>query len=505
MAPRVRYLIAVLLILLGLSPTMSSVRAGSESENGSTKMIRSSPGAKGEEESIKTVRLSLVAKDEPEYALEYLFETPHMDQRRGNGALLYDTALTLMEGVKSDFSDFDERNVNKWLNMKPEEMPLKEVRETASRFDRVIHYAELASKCEYCRWEYPIREEGLACVMPKLAGFRTLTRVLALKVRLAATDGDVDEAMRLLRIGISMGRDVGDGPFLVQGLVGIAINAMMMKEVQQLIELAEAPNLYWALTSLPRPLVDMHLAMQVESAMLYVELPELRTLEKEVWSEDQALRFGRKVMALMSGESFGGEGGDGSILAKAEMLAGALMVYPEAKKNLVEEGMSAEKVEAMPPLQVILIYKHRQYRRVRDMQFKWCNVPYWQAREGFKRAQKVMDEYMGGSEIDAIANALMYTMPAIERVCMLRARAERDIAMLRCVEAIRIHAAQDEGKLPRSLGDISAVPVPLDPLYGRAFHYEVDGQSCVLESPVPEGGSPRDGLRYEITMKKASP
>ncbi len=489
MAPKVRCLMVVFLILLLSSAVSSSVWAGSGSE----------------EESIKTVRMSLEAKGESEYALEYLFETPYMEQRRGNGALLYETALTLMDGVKSDLVDFDEDKLGEWQRMEPEDMPLEEVRKTVSRFDRVIYYAELASKCDYCAWEYPIREEGLACVMPSLGGFRTLCRILALKARLAAADGDIDEAMRALRIGISMGRDVGDGPFLVQGLVGVAVNAVMIREAQRLIELPETPNLYWALTSLPRPMIGMHRAMQVESAMLYVELPELQTLDTEVWSDEEALRVGRKIVALMSGGWSGDEDQPESLLAKGAMLASAMMLYPEAKQGLIEQGSAVEEVEAMPPLQVILMYKHRQYRRVMDMHFKWCNLPYWQAKEGFERARQALDEYRGGSKLDVIANMLMYTMPAIDRVCFLRARFDRDLDMLRCVEAIRIYAAEHDGKLPRSLDDISTVPVPMDPIYGRAFHYEVDGKTCVLESPVPEGGHAREGLRYEITMKTASP
>ena len=63
----------------------------------------------------------------------------------------------------------------------------------------------------------------------------------------------------------------------------------------------------------------------------------------------------------------------------------------------------------------------------------------------------------------------MVLMPAVDRVCMLRTRFERDIAMLRCLEAIRMYAAEHGGKLPRSLEDISSVPVPIDPLHGRAL------------------------------------
>jgi len=289
-----------------------------------------------------------------------------MQQRYGNAAMLYETAVSLLNRAKSDLPDFDEKELRRWQDASLDEIPLEKVRKMIAKFEGAIHYVDLASRSEYCMWDYPVREEGIRCVMPTLAGFRTLARLLVVKARLQAHDGGIDEAIQTLRIGISMGRDVGDGPFLVQGLVGIAVNALMFKEVQQLIETPDAPNLYWALASLPEPLVDMRRAMQVEASILYVELPELQTLETEVWSEEKALRLGGKVAALLSAE----EKGLDQWMMKAGMLATAMRAYPEAKKQLLQQGRPAAQVESMPPLQVILIHKHQQYRRVRDMQFK---------------------------------------------------------------------------------------------------------------------------------------
>jgi hypothetical protein len=76
--------------------------------------------------------------------------------------------------------------------------------------------------------------------------------------------------------------------------------------------------------------------------------------------------------------------------------------------------------------------------------------------------------------------------------------------MLSCVEAIRIYAASHAGGLPQTLGDITEVPTPADPIYGRAFSYQVTGGRAVLESPVPPDGSARDGLRYEITIRQTA-
>lgn len=451
-------------------------------------------------ESIQTFQLSLYPKAEPEAALEYVLEAPYIDQRPGNGATLYDAALSIMANVQSQNPSLDGEQITKWYDMSTDEMPLEDVRSALSKFESGIHYADLASKCEYCVWEYPVREEGFRCQMPNLSSYRTMARLLGLKVRVQMADGDIDGAIETLRIGISLGRDIGDGPFLVQGLVGIAIDSLMLKEMRQMIQAPDAPNLYWALTSLPKPLIDMHRAMQVESSILYMELPELRTLEKEVWSNEKALKTSEKLVTYLDEghESLGG------YIMRGGVLASAMMTYPEAKKSLLAQGKTIAEVEAMPPLQVILIYKHRQYCRIRDMEFRWTNMPYWQAKDGLKKAEEELGVYFSMNHFDIIAGAMMYTMPAIERICFLKARFERDLAMMQCIEAIRMYAAGNDGRLPKALDDITNAPVPIDPIYGHAFHYEVNNGKAVLESPLPPSGHSKDGLRYEITLKKAA-
>ncbi len=49
---------------------------------------------------------------------------------------------------------------------------------------------------------------------------------------------------------------------------------------------------------------------------------------------------------------------------------------------------------------------------------------------------------------------------------------ERLRAALQCIEAIRLHAALNEGQFPRSLTEITDVRVPLDPMTRQAFVYE---------------------------------
>jgi hypothetical protein len=90
------------------------------------------------------------------------------------------------------------------------------------------------------------------------------------------------------------------------------------------------------------------------------------------------------------------------------------------------------------------------------------------------------------------------TLPAIRTARGAIARADRGIAVLRVLEALRIYAASHEGTLPAGLEDIKEVPIPDDPVTGEPFVYLRDGEKALLQGPTF-----RDVLlNYEITMSR---
>lgn len=444
---------------------------------------------------IRTIQLQVDPAPEPRFALQYLLETPYMEQSPGNAALLYQTAIGQILEANQGEGAIDRDTLNRWYGSPPETLPVEDVRTALSRFRSAFRNLETAARCERCTWEYPIREEGFTYMMPQLGEYRTLSRLLCLKARLEIRDGDMDHAFVTLRSGVSMARNLGGGPSIIQHLVGVAIAAGMAREIEGWVQAADAPNLYWALTVLPDPLIDIRASIQMESAGLYAKLPELLTLEDKVLSNEQVLDLWQRTAMLL-----GDEEGSGWWLGKTVMIAGAMKRYPQAKARLIKQGHPAETVESWPALHVILLDQHQQFRAVRDRIFKWTYVPYTQARNGLKQADEEMSQ-LWRLDGDGLTSPFLTFLPAIQRIRFLDARLAREIAMLRCVEAIRMYAADHGGKLPRSLAEITAVPVPVDPLNGGAFHYELTGGKAVLESAIPPDGGPKDGLRYEITLR----
>ena len=134
------------------------------------------------------------------------------------------------------------------------------------------------------------------------------------------------------------------------------------------------------------------------------------------------------------------------------------------------------------------------YEIQRDERIKLLALPLWQ-----------IDSLAGGEEREPKRERAVRGPPAADRQAPpgTQAQLERQIALLRHVEALRLYAAGHDGKLPARLSDIS-VPLPVDPFTGKPFVYTVEGTTAHLRggSLPGEEHEPRCGVHYEVTMSK---
>jgi len=95
------------------------------------------------------------------------------------------------------------------------------------------------------------------------------------------------------------------------------------------------------------------------------------------------------------------------------------------------------------------------------------------------------------------------TVASYRQPFVLEQQLRRFVAILSCMESIRLHAALNQQRLPGSLSEIQEVRVPGDPLTGRPFDYAIEGHSIVLRSRdgAPSG---RFEFRYRVIESPAS-
>jgi hypothetical protein len=292
---------------------------------------------------------------------------------------------------------------------------------------------------------------------------------------------------------------------LISALVGIACASIMSDTLAEVMELLDAPSLYWAITTMPRPLVDLRKGMEFEQRVLEMQFPELADLDRqrtpEQWNE-LLVRVRREVRRISDQAQLHIPG----LPARApDDPADKSPDLPEAKKYLIERaGMKAATVDAMPAAQVLLVWMASYAREVYDDHFKATYLPYPQARLETAAAEKRMMANLDSSPFPGSETArfIQALLPVVIKVQAAQCRIERKLAMLRIVEALRLHAEANGGSLPDRLDQITVVPIPDDPGTGKPFEYERKGATATLASRIPGEQLAASGLRYRITLRK---
>jgi hypothetical protein len=479
-----RGFVACLLVVVSVAPAGAQVSAP-----------LGAGGQAGKEE-LPWIKLTVSPMAAPKPALRYQLLPELRDVKPGNAALLYQRAH-----APDWFSSFrrhaDYDKYYDWLELPLEKFPKSKAESLLPK--QTLEEVDRAARRTYCDWELVerLRKDGLGLLIPDVQALREYGALLRLRARVEVLDGRFDKAVHTLQTGYSLGRHTGDGPTLIQALVGVAIVAMMNQSVEDLIQQPRAPNLYWALTDLPRPLVDMRKPLQGERIMVEALLPGLHDMLRDAksrpLSKEEIVGYLDRIAALVDRK--------GSEFRLSAAVVSASM-YPAARKYLIAQGRKAEEVDALPVVQTALLYAAGVYEERFDELRKWQSLPYWQAREALARVERdIRAKRAEGFNFGTIIADLM--IPAVQKVVFAGHRLERKIAALRIVEALRLHAAVNGGKLPNGLADVREAPIPLDPVTGKEFTYKRDGSRAYVSAPPPPGevANEANTIHYEITLR----
>lgn len=454
------------------------------------------------------VKLALTPAAEPMPALKYVFTPQYLDQVNGNAVQFYYRAVYMQAGLPKDVQQQYTDNWEAWHNGPLDEPTKASLRTWIDQHANIIAELEKAFRQTECNWDLGLRElhgpDIYSLLLPELQDARQVARMLSLRARLATAEGRYDDAIHSLRLGYALGQAVSKQPTLISSLVGIAISGIMNADLENLIAAADSPNLYWAIASLPRPLIDIRQSLQQEMAFPLQMFPFLKDAETVSRSPDEWRRLFADAF-----KQFAGLGAKLPVNVESWQLdlfvAAAFMKgYPGAKRDLVEWGFAAADVEAMPVAQVVAIHQSRVYLYAYHELFKWSFLPYSEAQQRWNEVEEKLrrEGFLGSSGGKEIVPIVSMLLPAIGSASQAPLRVERHLAALRAIEAIRIHAAANDGALPKSLDAISAVPVPVNPANGEPFGYHVEGDKAFLEVTEPADGAwVYINKIYEITIR----
>ena len=430
-------------------------------------------------------------------ALKYRLLPLHSELNPGNAAPIY---LRLSaEQPEKPLREIRQKAAA-WFDLPIDKLPIAEVREYLDSWKKKFEQLDFGARRQTCEWNYSLpeqRENAIEILLPDVQESRHWASLLALKARLEIAEHKFDDAVRTLETGFAYSRHVGEGPFLISSLVAIAETTQMLHRVEELIAQPDAPNLYWALSALPRPPIGLRHGLENEEKMFEWVVPEVTGLDRPhteaEWSSRLAALHARLSHLAKTGNWVDGKPvpiGHETTLAqfKAENLPDARAFFKDRRPPAAVAGMTDD--------QMLIRFIAERARALRDDQYKYTYLTFPEAvRFDIDRTVKELASIQDGpfAVLGMLTSSLRNYLAA-------GARLERAVAALRIVEAIRIQAHQDGGKLPDSLDQVTVVPVPLDPVTGKPFSARREGDVFILSGPPPFPEMP--GLTYRITLRK---
>jgi hypothetical protein len=382
-------------------------------------------------------------------------------------------------------------------------LPLDKMRDAATSFDGEINnFVVPATVRRDCDWGLGLETmrgpEIIQVLLPEFQASRELSRVLALRARVAIADGDYQRAIDELRMNYRLAENVGSERLLVCSLIGLAETAIGHGVTLELMAAENSPNLYWALAELPDPSEALKRSIQFELSIAHRVFPILKDAETaqhapEEWARllTQTVQNWGQLEAQMPRMA--------PELMQASMSAMMVVAYPLAKQRLIDSGMDATRVESMPVAQVIVVDAAHDYQRIADAVEKRMYEPFHIARQ-----RSDLDLFGSSKGIPFVTNSFgtilaQMLLPAVHAARSAGVRTVRQTRAMQIIEAMRMHAAE-HGTLPASLDEIKVVAVPLNPVTNQPFVYHVTDGRAILELPASDGLG--DASRFEIALEK---
>jgi hypothetical protein len=429
------------------------------------------------------IRLTVQPMAAPKPALRYLLLPELKEMNPGNPVQNYLKCFMEQQAFYFD-KEFCARR-DQLLVMPLPELPAQELQDYGGA---ALRQADWAARLDKPDWQIllKLRTDGFNLLLPDVQQVRALANALKVRFRAEVALGRFDDALRTAKTLFALSRHLSEHPTIIGDLVGMAIAYIAIGPLEEMLEQPGCPNLYWALTNLPHPLITVDKGMEGERMLVLSELGGLD--ESTPMSEGQL----QKLIAHLNKQlRENANKPDGSVRAWLDARVKDEASVRAARRRLVEAGLPEERLMQFPADQVILLDEKREYEVRRDEGMKLVNLPTWQVEALASQAKPVQEPAL-----------FDFLVPALLKVRRAQGRLEQRVALLRHVEALRLYAAA-HGRLPAQLADVP-VPLPDDPFTGKPFAYRVDGATAHLRGSPPPGeeNNPSFNVRYEVTLQK---
>ena len=200
------------------------------------------------------VKLAIRPQKVSTEAGKYALLPPPASLVEGDAVPWYEKAVKALPDKKSG------DQVVQYLKMPIDTLPADQAEQVLKAYVESFKCVAQAVKCRQCNW--PAWTPGTP--VANLEEYRRLAFGIRLWARLELSNAAYDGGVLAMQMGFGMARQLAQAPTLGQLLVGVAIAGSLCREIEQLTQMEDSPNLYSSLTDLPKPFVDPEKAIEAE-------------------------------------------------------------------------------------------------------------------------------------------------------------------------------------------------------------------------------------------------
>lgn len=335
---------------------------------------------------------------------------------------------------------------------------------------------------------------------------RDLVRLLVYKAAVQRADRDFDGVSRTVLIGNRLAYLLGRGESVIQRAIACALSAQMRIVIQETIQTPGCPNLYWAIATMPQPLIQSRPAIELNLHAINTVFPELREARTADWPEDTSLEKWEACLARLTGV-YGPQEAQTRWIHNAKDCS---KFVGRARARLLAKGHSTERLNSMPATSIVMADVAYELDRLNEEITKIILLPWGQRRwvqqmhnVGFAEVASYSDE-RESAELPQSAVTLFasFIVPSIRQLEELVHRSPVMLRRLMTLEAIRQYAAANEGQIPQSLNDVNLLPVVNAFGSEAPFEYSVElsdeGPIGILSGEIP-GYPAATELKFRVT------
>lgn len=339
----------------------------------------------------------------------------------------------------------------------------------------------------------PLREKHELTLLPHLVSIRTLAWLIRIRAVRQLEQGKVNDAISTIRLGYELTDKMTD-PVIISALVSAGCTRIVSDATARLMNNPGSPNLYWALVNEPLRYPILRRAWDAEHEWAYVVRPRLAGLrdgDEPTPQQWRTILVDDMATVYADHENNRGAGvrprPDPINDTSPKLLARARQDYAES------HHVSADQAAKVDPAIALGHFYFRQWQIAQDDLSELRGLPYplllLKTAESWDNLQRLKQEQPTNPFLEHIAH--------MHRAVYAFARADRELAALTTVEALRSYAAAHQGRLPGKLEELTETPTPVNPVTGKPFEYRVADNVATIADTKSEST-----LSYTVKIRE---